>query len=100
MGSRGTSHIAESDIRGKRGRGSRDRLLKSFGDRIRQIRARRGMSRKLLAKQSGVAERYLAQVELGQGNMSLLVLHQIAQALAVSLNSLLLEGPEPPVEFV
>jgi XRE family aerobic/anaerobic benzoate catabolism transcriptional regulator len=74
-------------------------LLRSFGERIRQTRTRRGMTRKLLAKQSGVSERYLAQVETGTGNMSLLVLHQIARALGVSLDSLLLEGPEPPVEF-
>ena len=71
-------------------------LLRSFGERIRQTRTRRGMTRKLLAKQSGVSERYLAQVETGTGNMSLLVLHQIARALGVSLDSLLLEGPGFP----
>ena len=80
-------------------KGFRAHLLKTFGDRIRQTRTRRGMTRKLLASQSGVSERYLAQVESGNGNMSLLVLHQIAQALGVSLDLLLLEGPEPPLEF-
>ena len=74
-------------------------VLEAFGERIRQTRARRGMTRKRLAEQSGVSERYLAQIEGGKGNISLLVLRQLALALGVSLDTLLLEGPEPPVEF-
>ena len=64
------------------------------------IRARRGMSRKSLSKDSGVSERYLAKIESGKGNISILVLRQLAQALDVPLDTLFLEGPEPPVEFV
>jgi len=74
--------------------------LKSLGDRVRQARARRGMTRKQLARDSGVSERYAAQIEAGQGNISVLVLRKLAQALNVSLDALLLQGPEPPVEFV
>ena len=74
--------------------------LKSLGDRVRQARARRGMTRKLLARDSGVSERYLAQIESGAGNISVLVLRQLAKALNVSVDVLLSEGPEPPVEFV
>ncbi|MGH8649336.1 MAG: helix-turn-helix domain-containing protein, partial [Burkholderiales bacterium] len=44
--------------------GERDYLV-SLGDRVREARARRGMSRKLLAADSGVSERYLAQLEAG-----------------------------------
>ncbi|MFZ0736847.1 MAG: helix-turn-helix transcriptional regulator [Candidatus Acidiferrales bacterium] len=73
--------------------------LKSLGDRVREARARRGMTRKILAKDSGVSERYLAQLETGQGNISILLLRQIAQALDVPLETLILEGPEPSVEF-
>jgi len=74
--------------------------LKLLGDRVRQARARRGMTRKQLACDSGVSERYLAQIESGHGNISVLVLRQLAQALNLSVDVLLLEGPEPPVELV
>jgi XRE family aerobic/anaerobic benzoate catabolism transcriptional regulator len=74
--------------------------LKLLGDRVRQARARRGMTRKQLARDSDVSERYLAQIEGGKGNISVLVLRQLAQALNVSVDVLLFEGPEPPVELV
>lgn len=74
--------------------------LKILGDRVRQARTRRGMIRKLLARDSGVSERYLAQLESGQGNVSILLLHRIARALDVPLEALVLEGPEPPVDLV
>ena len=51
--------------------------LRLLGDRVRQARARRGMSRKVLAADSGVSERYLAQLEKGQGNISILPLRRI-----------------------
>lgn len=73
--------------------------LTSLGDRVRQTRARRGMTRKQLARDSGVSERYLAQIEGGHGNISVLVLRQLAKALSVSPDILLLEGPEPAVEL-
>src|SRR5215468_7423439 len=56
-------------------------LLQRLGERVREVRARRGMSRKILARDSGVSERYLAELESGRGNASILVLRQIAQAL-------------------
>ena len=74
--------------------------LKLLGDRVRQARARRGMTRKQLARDSGVSERYLAQIEAGHGNISVRVLRQLAKALSLSVDALLFEGPEPPVEFV
>ena len=55
--------------------------LAMLGERVREGRARRGMTRKLLARDSGVSERYLAQLESGQGNVSILLLRQIARAL-------------------
>jgi XRE family aerobic/anaerobic benzoate catabolism transcriptional regulator len=58
------------------------------------------MTRKILARDSGVSERYLAQLETGQGNVSILLLRQIAQALDTPLQALVLDGPEPPVDLV
>lgn len=74
-------------------------LLKVLGDRVRQARARRGMTRKLLARHSGVSERYLAQIEAGQGNISILLLIQIARALDLPALDLVREGPEPSVDL-
>jgi XRE family aerobic/anaerobic benzoate catabolism transcriptional regulator len=76
------------------------RFLKLLGERVREIRANRGMTRKILARDSGVSERYLAQLESGRGNVSILLLRDIAQALNVRLGTLLAEGPEPPIDLV
>ncbi|MGO9591229.1 MAG: helix-turn-helix transcriptional regulator [Candidatus Acidiferrales bacterium] len=73
--------------------------LRSLGDRVRQARARRGMTRKQLARDSGVSERYLAQIESGNGNISVLVLRRLAKALGMSVEVLLVEDREPPVEL-
>ena len=72
---------------------------RSLGDRVRQARARRGMTRKQLARDSGVSERYLAQIESGNGNISVLVLRRLAKALSMSVDVLLVEGAEPSVEL-
>ncbi|MCW5623744.1 MAG: helix-turn-helix transcriptional regulator [Burkholderiales bacterium] len=69
-------------------------FLQALGDRVRELRARRGMSRKILARDSKVSERYLAQLEAGAGNISILLLRQIAQALSVPIPTLL-ETAEP-----
>ena len=74
-------------------------FLSALGDRVRELRARRGMTRKILAKHSGVSERYLAQLEAGQGNASLAILRRIARALDVPLEMLVAEMPEPPVDL-
>jgi XRE family aerobic/anaerobic benzoate catabolism transcriptional regulator len=58
------------------------------------------MTRKQLAHHSGVSERYLAQIEAGHGNISVLVLRQLGKALNISADVLLYQGSEPPVEFV
>src|SRR5689334_3875295 len=81
-------------------RASEAAYLKRLGERVRETRARRGMTRKILARDSGVSERYLAQLETGQGNISILLLRQIATALDIPLETLVLAGPEPPVDLV
>jgi XRE family transcriptional regulator, aerobic/anaerobic benzoate catabolism transcriptional regulator len=73
--------------------------LRLLGDRIRDARARRGMTRKILARDSNVSERYLAQLETGQGNISIVLLRQIARAMGMPLADLVREEPDRPVEF-
>jgi XRE family aerobic/anaerobic benzoate catabolism transcriptional regulator len=70
-----------------------------LGDRIREARARRGMTRKILARDSDVSERYLAQLETGQGNISIVLLRQIAHAMGLPLGDLVREEPDRPVEL-
>jgi len=78
--------------------GKRD-YLAALAERVREARARRGISRKLLARDSGVSERYLAQLEAGQGNVSILLLRQIATALNLPLTELLAEDTGDAVEL-
>ncbi len=77
-----------------------DGFLRLLGERVRELRARRGMTRKLLAKDSGVSERYLAQLEGGQGNVSIVLLRKLAAALGVPLERLVADGPEDPPDLV
>src|SRR5262252_8293437 len=73
--------------------------LRLLGDRIREARARRGMTRKILARDSKVSERYLAQLEAGHGNISIALLRQIAHAMNLPLGDLVREEPDRPVEL-
>jgi XRE family aerobic/anaerobic benzoate catabolism transcriptional regulator len=64
-------------------------FLASLGERVRTLRARRGMTRKAVATAADVSERHLANLEYGDGNASILVLLQVAGALQCSLFELL-----------
>ena len=64
-------------------------FLLSLGERVRNLRSRRGMTRKAVAQAAGVSERHLANLEYGTGNASILVLLQVADALQCSLSELL-----------
>ena len=74
-------------------------VVRDFGRRLRLARAKRGMTRRQLAQSSGASERYLAQIESGQGNASIVILHAIAQALDLSMTDLL-PGPDARSEPV
>jgi XRE family transcriptional regulator, aerobic/anaerobic benzoate catabolism transcriptional regulator len=63
-------------------------FLVALGERVRALRARRGMTRKAVSVAADVSERHLANLEYGVGNASILVLLQVAQALQVSLTEL------------
>jgi XRE family aerobic/anaerobic benzoate catabolism transcriptional regulator len=70
--------------------------LKRLGARVRQTRARRGVTRRALARDSGVSERYLAQLEAGRANISVGRLRRVARALGVAVEALARDGPERP----
>ena len=71
-------------------------FLRAFGLHVRTERSRRGLSRRVLAERAGISERYITQLESGKGNVSLLVLRQIAAALGVALDQLIKRGEPAP----
>jgi XRE family aerobic/anaerobic benzoate catabolism transcriptional regulator len=73
--------------------------LRALGEHIRDLRVRRGMTRAILARDSGVSVRYLAQLESGEGNISILRLRQVAQAMAMPLEETIRVGPEQAAEL-
>jgi XRE family aerobic/anaerobic benzoate catabolism transcriptional regulator len=64
-------------------------FLVGLGERVRALRARRGMTRRAVALAADVSERHLANLEYGIGNVSMLVLLQVAGALQCSLAELI-----------
>jgi XRE family aerobic/anaerobic benzoate catabolism transcriptional regulator len=73
-------------------------FLKAVGTRLRTIRARRGVTRRDLSRLSRVSERYIAQLEAGTGNISILLLRRIARALGVGAEELTAEHADRGVE--
>lgn len=65
-----------------------DRVLPELGIRLRALRESRALTQAELARQSGVSVRFLADVERGEGNASILRLAEVAAALSVSLATL------------
>ncbi len=64
-------------------------FLTALGERVRALRARRGLTRKAVAVAANVSERHLANLEYGEGNASILVLLQVAGALQCTLAELI-----------
>jgi len=64
-------------------------FLASMGRTVRELRERRGMARKALSQSARVSERYLAQLEAGEGNASVLLLRNVARALGVPLTDII-----------
>ncbi|ODV11738.1 MAG: transcriptional regulator [Rubrivivax sp. SCN 70-15] len=74
---------------GDEGEEAKNPFLVALGERARALRARRGMTRRSLATAAGVSERHLANLEYGVGNVSILVLLDVARALQCPLAELL-----------
>jgi XRE family aerobic/anaerobic benzoate catabolism transcriptional regulator len=71
---------------------SDDVFLAELGQRARTMRGVHGMSRKVLAKVSGISERYIAQLESGKGNVSIVLLRRLAHAMGAPLEDLIPDG--------
>jgi XRE family aerobic/anaerobic benzoate catabolism transcriptional regulator len=77
-----------------------DAYLHRLGGRVRTLRNQRGMTRKALAQHAKVSERYLAQLEAGLGNCSIVLLRRIARAIGLPVTQLVHDGAEPPLDLV
>src|SRR3954468_12758423 len=75
--------------RPKQMRAENTRLLQEIGYVLRNERARQGMTRKMLARRSNMSERFVAEIEAGVGNPSVLSLDAIARALTLDVFDLL-----------
>lgn len=69
-------------------------LLTRVGDRVRHARERKGIPRRVLSEMSGVSPRYLAQLEGGEGNISIGLLQRVAEALGLRMEWLV--GADDP----
>ena len=70
--------------------------LARLGERVRAWRNGHATTRKSLAQASGVSERYLAQLETGHGNISVLLLRKVARAMGVPIERLVREDEAVP----
>ena len=77
-----------------------DAYLRRLGERVRTLRNQRGMSRKALAAHARVSERYLAQMEAGKGNCSIVLLRRIARAIGLPVTQLVQDSADPPLDLV
>src|SRR5512137_2779955 len=77
-----------------------DAFLHAVGARLRTLRARRGVTRRDLSRLSRVSERYIAQLEAGTGNVSILLLRRIARALGIEAKELVEDEAERGVDRV
>jgi XRE family aerobic/anaerobic benzoate catabolism transcriptional regulator len=68
-----------------------DAIIARLAVRVAKLRKQRGLPRRVLSEMSGVSPRYLAQLEAGAGNISVLLLQRVAQALDVRIETLLAE---------
>lgn len=75
MNDRAVDAVAEVEVH------ERSPILDTFAEKLRTLRAQRGLTRKALAEIASVSERYLGNLESGRGNPSLLILHDISRAL-------------------
>lgn len=64
-------------------------LMARVGQRVRKAREMKGLPRRVISEKSGVSMRYLAQLETGEGNISIALLKRVALALDIRMEWLL-----------
>lgn len=73
-------------------------LTRRIGGHVRALRRARGLSRRVLSEISGVSERYLAQLESGNGNVTVGILHRLSLVFGCAVEDLVAGGARPNTE--
>jgi XRE family aerobic/anaerobic benzoate catabolism transcriptional regulator len=96
------STFANPNPAGEKSQNTEQHFLSCLAKNVRAARSRKGFTRKQLAHGAGVSERKLAQLEMGEGNISIVLLRRITNALNVSLNDLFVDevAPQPEKRFI
>jgi XRE family aerobic/anaerobic benzoate catabolism transcriptional regulator len=81
--------VSSVETKAARERPSDEEFLAALGKKVRELREQRRLARKMLAEAADVSERYLAQLESGSGNFSVILLRRVATALNVRITYLL-----------
>jgi XRE family aerobic/anaerobic benzoate catabolism transcriptional regulator len=76
------------------------KMIRRLGDRVRKAREEKGIPRRVLSERSGVSPRYLAQIEAGEGNISIGLLHRVAEALGERIEVLIAQNEASACESV
>ena len=64
-------------------------ILQKFGQRLRKVRSRKGLSQEALAELAGLHRTYVSSVERGERNISIANIEKLAKALGVKLRDLM-----------
>lgn len=87
--------VEDARMKARRAQGDNAEFLETVGRRVRSARAARRMSRRMLCEASGVSQRFIAHLEHGEGNISIVRLKAIADALGVPVAALITDMPAP-----
>lgn len=68
-----------------------DAFIAKVGERVRHVRKLQGISRRILSERSGISQRYLAQLELGSGNISIALLLKVAVGLGEPIENFIID---------
>jgi transcriptional regulator with XRE-family HTH domain len=69
--------------------GVQEALLKALGQRVRELRAKRGYSQEAFADRCGVHRTFMGTIERGETNLSFQNLVKVANALGITLAQML-----------
>ena len=64
-------------------------VAKKFGNRLKELRTRQGYSQETFAKKTGIHRTYIASIETGKRNVSIVNLEKIAEGLNITISELL-----------
>lgn len=92
--------MADTTSRPTEAEAAEEEFLRRLGERLRTLRMRRGTTQGDLSRRSGVSLRYIVQLEGGAGNISILLLRRVAQALGVAPEELVSGEAERSAERV